>query len=292
MSESSPHPAGHESRLVPLCAECGRPVHAEPDGSRAVRCAPCFDVYLRGIDAGFIEHFAEFGARSRQVIAETSLRALVLANAGDRKLLALHVYEQFVAAASDLIALMAALRGRRETPISRAMLEFRLDSDTAHRFFADVARLGGADLLHMLDLPLPERAAISLPGKAGKDVTRALKRALEDLRRLAGFRELGERALVQASDHLRAGAVPAGRTAWLAGREISATQVASIAIDAGRGRLDIAALRVDEDRLAQVVDGIDVMTRLTRDIIYAFTALHDDGSFRDGFREAAEVRAG
>jgi glutathione S-transferase len=138
-------------------------------------------------------------------------------------------------------------------------------------------------------LPTAERLPSALNGGAGKEVARALRRATDDLRRLGEFRELGERALVQAAEHFHAGAVPVARTGWLAGREVSAAQVASVALDRGRGRLDIAALRVDEERLAQVVDGIDVFTRLTRDIIYAFTALHTPESFQHAFPDPAHA---
>lgn len=276
--------------LQPLCAACGRAV-VGVDGSRGVRCSPCFDVYLRSVDAAFLEHYAEFGARSRQVVAETCLRALVLANVGDRKLLGMTVYEQFVHAASDLVALVAALRARSAAPIARTFLEFHLDAAGARRFFADVAALSGVEMLAALGLPAP---GPSRPGRRGaeRDVTRALQDALADLRRLNDFRDLGERALVVASDHLRNGVTLAERTGWLAGRELSPTQVASIAMDTRNGRLDIAALRVDEERLAQVVDGIDVMTRLTRNFIYAFVHTHAPGAFLNGFPSAPRVRAG
>ncbi len=279
-----------ERALVAMCAVCGQPV-AGVDGDRAVRCGPCFDAYLRSIDAAFLEHYAEFGVRARQVVAEACLRALVLANAGDRKLLGLQVYEQFVAAASDLIALVTALRARRSAPITRTFLDFRLDEATVRHFFAELAALGGVDWLAALGLPAPETAPAGLPRRVDRDLRRALHEALGDLRRLQGLRDLGERALVLAADHFRAGTVLAGRTDWLAGRELSAVQVASIALDARRGRLDVAALRVDEERLAQVVDAIDVMTRLARNLTYAFVTLYDEPAFRDGFaREPAAQR--
>jgi hypothetical protein len=47
---------------------------------------------------------------------------------------------------------------------------------------------------------------------------------------------------------------------------------------------------VDEERLAQVVDAIDVMTRLARNLTYAFVTLYDDPAFRDGFAAAATAR--
>ena len=280
-----------ERALQPLCAVCGQPV-PEVEGGRAVRCGPCFETYLRSVDAGFLEHYAEFGVRSRQVIAETCLRALVLANAADRKLLAMSVYEQFVAAASDLIALVAALRARRAAPISHTFLDFRLDADGARRFFADAASLSGMEMLDALGLPAPERVQPGLPKKIGRDVTRSLREALADLARLNEFRDLGERALVQAADHFGAGVTLADRTGWLAGRELTPGQVASVALDARRGRLEIAALRVDEDRLAQVVDAIDVMTRLARNLTYAFVTLHEPSAFLNGFRDPPRVRAG
>jgi hypothetical protein len=85
------------------CVACGAPL-AGHDG-RAVRCAACFETYLRGVDAGFLDNLSRFGIRGRQVVAETCLRALVLANADDRKLLGMQIYQQFVQSASDFIAL-------------------------------------------------------------------------------------------------------------------------------------------------------------------------------------------
>jgi hypothetical protein len=84
---------------------------------------------------------------------------------------------------------------------------------------------------------------------------------------------LGERALALASDHLRGATALADRTQWLAGRSIAPNQVASIALDAAAGRLDIAALRIDEERLEQVVDGIDIVTRISRNLIHVFLTL-------------------
>ncbi len=277
--------------LQAVCTVCGQPV-PDVDGARAVRCDACFDAYLRSIDAAFLEHYAEFGARSRQVVAEACLRALVLANAGDRKLLGVTVYEQFVQAASALIGVATALRGRRAAPISRAILDFRLDQGSTERFFAEVARTGGPELLAALGLPTAEQVRPGLPPRIERDVKKALHEAVADLARLRDFRALGERALALAADHFRGGVALMSRTEWLAGREISPAQVASVALDAHRGRLDIAALRVDEERLAQVVDAIDVMTRLTRNLVYAFVQVHEPASFLNGFQDSPQRRAG
>ena len=128
------------------CAACGSPV-VGVDSSRGVRCDACFDRYLRSVDAGFLDHYAEFGVRARQVVAETCMRALVLASPPDRKLLGMQIYEQFVGAASDLIALVDALKQRRFRPIARTFLEFRLDRFTAVRFFGGVASTSAIEWL-------------------------------------------------------------------------------------------------------------------------------------------------
>ena len=59
--------------------------------------------------------------------------------------------------------------------------------------------------------------------------------------------------------------------------------MASIALDNARGRLDIAALRIDEERLEQVVNGVDIFTRLARNLIHAFLTLHEPEQFEHGF---------
>ena len=268
------------------CAVCHAPVVAGVDG-RAVRCDPCFETYLRGIDADFLDNLSRFGVRSRQVVAETCLRALVLANADDRKLLGMTVYEQFVHAASDLIALHRALRRRHTQPVARSFLEFRLDAAAARAFFAELSLEGPAAMLAAVDLPHPAALA-PLPGmqrKEHRDLEKALRDAVRDFDELSRYQELGERALAVASEHLRGSTTVADRTQWLAGRPISPNQVASIALDAGGGRLDIAALRIDEERMEEVVNGIDVFTRLSRNLIHAFLSLHGQRQFEAGFRD-------
>ena len=270
--------------VEPRCAVCNAPVAASPDG-RSVRCADCFETYLRGIDAAFLDNLSRFGIRGRQVVAETCLRALVLANADDRKLLGMTVYEQFVQAASDTIALHRALRRRRSEPIAQSFLEFRLDGPTARAFFAELTATGAAGMLAAVDLPSPA-ALPALPGMDRKDrreLEKALRAAIADFEQLTAFQELGERALSVAADHLRGSTALADRTQWLAGRAIRPSQVASIGLDTDGGRLDIAALRIDEERLEQVVNGIDIFTRLSRNLIHAFLTLHEPGEFRQGF---------
>jgi hypothetical protein len=274
--------AGRE--LEARCAVCNAPVQSDRSG-RAVRCAGCFEVYLRGVDAAFLDNLSRFGVRGRQVVAETCLRALVLANADDRKLLGMTIYEQFVQAASDAIALHRALRRRRQTPIAQSFLEFTLDAPTARAFFAELQAEGASGMLAAVDLPAPA-VLPALPGmgrKERKELDKALREAARDFEQVAAFQELGERALAVASEHLRGGAALADRTGWVAGRPIAPNQVASIALDRAGGRLDIAALRIDEERMEGVVDGIDIFTRLSRNLIHAFLTLHAPAEFERGF---------
>jgi hypothetical protein len=268
------------------CAVCNAPVVSGTEG-RAVRCASCFESYLRGIDADFLDNLSRFGVRGRQVVAETCVRALVLANADDRKLLGMTVYEQFVQAASDLIALHRALRRRHALPVAQSFLEFKLDAATARAFFAELSLEGPAAMLAAVDLPHPA-ALPPLPGmprKERRDLENALRDAVRDFDELSRFQELGERALAVAAEHLSGSTTLADRTQWLAGRPISPNQVASIALDARGGRLDIAALRIDEERMEEVVNGIDILTRLSRNLIHAFLTLHSPRQFEAGFRD-------
>jgi len=268
------------------CVACGAPLSGHDAG--AVRCAACFETYLRGVDAAFLDNHSRFGVRGRQVVAETCLRALVLANADDRKLLGMTIYQQFVQSASDFIALHRALRRRHTRPISESFLDFRLDAAAARAFFAELSVEGGAGMLAAVGLPSPA-ALPPLPGlstRERRDVEKALREALVDFGKVTAFQELGERALAVASEHMRGSTALADRTQWLANRAISPNQVASIALDADGCPLDIAALRIDEERLEQVVDGIDIFTRLSRNLIHAFLVLNEPGQFQSGFRPA------
>jgi len=269
------------------CVVCGAPAHREHAG-RGVRCADCFATYLRGIDAAFLDNLSRFGIRGHRLVAETCLRALVLANADDRKLLGMTIYEQFVLSASALVALHRALRLRHAKPIAESYLTFQHDAVAARAFFAELGVHGPAGMLAAVGLPSPA-ALPAIPGmgrKERRDLDRSLQEAVSDLERLSAIQDLGERALAMATSHLRGGLALADRTQWLAGRAISPNQVASIALDSNAGRLDVAAVRVDEERLEQVVDGIDVFTRLARNLIHAFLTLHDGRELAAGYQQS------
>src|SRR5690242_20665238 len=129
------HPNSPNSRLAPICPECGAPrPPATPDQASA-QCPACLDASLRAIDATFLDNYARFGARSRQVVAEVCLRALVLSDVADRKILGATVYEQFIQTAADLINLYYALLGRDEQSIAHSFLSFHLDQTRCLNFF-------------------------------------------------------------------------------------------------------------------------------------------------------------
>src|SRR5689334_10245922 len=96
------------------CSDCGTALeyHSESD-----RCPACFDTYLTGLDAGFLESYRKFGCRSRLVVAETCLRGLVLASPEHRKILAMTIFEQYVQSMNDLAGIFIALRNRNQAPV-------------------------------------------------------------------------------------------------------------------------------------------------------------------------------
>lgn len=262
---------------------------AAGDGAR---CPACFARSLREVDAEFLDNYAGFGARSRIVVAEACLRALVLSDVADRKLLAIQVYDQFVAAATDLIGLYYALLERRSTPITQAMLGFRLDVPRAVAFFDDLLSRGPIEMLAALGLPHPEQVEArggSLDRRERRQVREALQEALGDLERLGDFRAVGEQALVGAAQRLRGPMALAERSSLLPGGRLGPGQVAAVALDEARRGVEINVLSTDEETLGAVVDGIEVITRLVRNIIFAFVSLHGPAQFRSGFVASNEA---
>ncbi|MHB8577334.1 MAG: hypothetical protein ACYDCQ_18635 [Dehalococcoidia bacterium] len=270
------------------CDDCGVAIATEDQSAGETRCLRCSDLFLRRSDAAFLDSYARLGARGRLVVAEACLRQLVLSDTGDRKLLAMSVYEQFVAAATDLIGLYHALDNRREAPIIKGILGFKLDVPRALAFFEELLSRGPTAFIGALGLPHPEQVrllASDLDARERRQVWAALTETLADLDRLVAFQEIGERALVSAATQLRGPVALADQTAWLP-HPAEASQVAALAMDRDGRHVEVNLLNTDEDTLGAVVDGIDTMTRLTRNIIFAFVSLHAPVDFRSGFPEA------
>jgi len=265
---SDPSPAPH-------CLTCGAPADVSDESER---CDLCLDRDLRTIDAAFLDSYARFGARSRQVVAEACLRALVLSDLADRKILGVTVYEQFVQASADLINLYYALQAREQRSIAHSFLSFSLDQAHSLNFFADVLEFSPTDLLDLLGLVHPDRVPELFPEltkRESRELVKTLRELHADLNRLTDYQEIGETALVRAAEQMRSVSALTDRFPWAEAVPLAGDQVASLAIDLHRGKLSLSALSVDESRLGEVVDGIDVMTRLTRNLIYAFLSIND-----------------
>ncbi len=264
--------------LEATCAGCGRPLSFHPWEERPVRCEPCFEEHLRDIDNEFLASYGELGVAGRRTVAETCLRALVLENPPQRKVLALAIMEQFLLASSDLIGLHHALKERDRTPVIRSFLSFQLDGAASEAFFAELLDAPDTDLLAALGLPPPDAVATRYPAlreRDASDVALALSAAVRDLRSTAQ-RSLSPYLLAELAGQVRGGPALANQTSWLPGDGLRADQVASLVLDERRRRLVVQAVPVDEHRLAEVIDAIDTMTRAASNLIYAYLTLQDE----------------
>ena len=259
-----------------LCSDCGAAVELHTGESR---CPACFDRYLFGLDAGFLESYRRFGCRSHLVVAETCLRGLVLDTLEHRKVLAMTIFEQYIGAMSDLAGLFLALRNRHAAPILRSFLEFRLDAAGAAVFFDGVRSLSDADLCRALDLPLPGEVAGRCPHLGREDaysLAVAVHHVVQDLRRATERGDAAALALAQLAG--QAGSVVLAADArWLdgAGPDLTPDQVALFALDARRRALHVQGLTADEGAMGRVVDAIDTATRAASNLIYAYLQTND-----------------
>lgn len=242
----------------------------EPRAEDAVRCASCFEDYLRAIDNDFLSSYAELGVASRRTVAETCLRGLVLESPPARKVLAMAIMEQFLLASGDLIGLHRALKERDHEPIVRSFLSFRLDSVTSEAFFTELLDSGDEELLDVLGLPLPAAVSTRLPAldtKEARELTRALEALVRDLRATA---KRSSSALLLGELSAKSGAALAAQASWLGNGSMRPDQVASLVLDERRRQLVVQTVSVDEHRLGEVVDAIDCMTRAASNMIYAY----------------------
>lgn len=262
--------------LDATCRECGRPLVPEPWAEDALRCASCFDGYLRAIDHDFLASYAELGVASRRTVAETCLRSLVLDSPPARKVLAMAIMEQFLLASGDLIGLHRALKQRDHEPIVRSFLSFRLDGASSEAFFAELLDSGDEELLDALGLPTPATVSTRLPALDAaetREMTRALEALVRDLRTTA---KRSSSALLLGELSAKSGAALAAQASWLGNGPIRPDQVASLVLDERRRQLVVQTVSVDEHRLGEVVDAIDCMTRAASNMIYAYLTVVDE----------------
>lgn len=251
-------------------------MHAQ---SSAVRCESCFDAFLTARDAEFLSSYHELGVSSRRVIAETALRALVMESPPHRKVLAMHIMEQYVLAASDLVGLYAAIKQRGRAPVMRTFMEFELDRTSAVGFFREVMNTPTPELLDALGLPMPDAIAHRCPSLSKsdvKDLKRAMEQMLYDLHYTGRMGETAALALAQMAGESRGGASLVQQSAWLDNVGLRADQIASMALDRNRRTVNITAISVDEQKLQNIVTNINAMTRAAQNLIYAVLSMDQE----------------
>ena len=281
-----------EFSLESVCRDCGQPVSFHAGDATPARCPACFDGFMRTRDAEFLSSYAELGVASRRIMAETCLRALVMASPPHRKVLAMNIMEQYVLAASDLVGLYRAIKQRGSEPLMRAFLGFRLDRASALSFFQEMATTPGVELLARLGLPSPDdiaRRCPSLPKGDVKDLKKALVQMLGDLKRTGEMGESAALALVQMAGESRAGGALVKQSTWLDNVGLRPDQVASIALDERRRTVSVTAISVDEKRLQSIVGVIDAMTNASSNLIYGVLTMYqeEDRARRLGERAAS-----
>jgi hypothetical protein len=258
-----------------VCEDC----ETAPTVAGAARCPACFDRRLYDIETGFLDSYRRFGCRSRLVVAEACLRALVLESPDHRKALAMTILEQYVNAAHDLAALYRALLDRGRAPVLRSFLDFRLDAASALAFYEGVERRSDAELCSALGLPLPARVAEACPHLNEEDaysLTVSIYHLLSDLRRATAQGARGALALAEMTSRM-GGAVITPDAAWLNGDASTLTpdQVAMLVLDSRRRSIHVHGISAEERSMGEVVDAIDTVTRASSNLIYAYLQTHD-----------------
>jgi hypothetical protein len=270
--------AGDRS-LEPVCRDCGRPISAHAGETRPARCDDCFGRFLHVRDRDFLSSYSELGVTSRRLIAETCFRALAMDSPPHRKVLAMHIMEQYVNAAGDLIGLYHALKQRGRVPVMRAFMEFKLDEASAAAFFREITTASGPELLAALDLPSSATLASRCPSLSKSDVkhlSRALDQLVYDLQYTTRVGESGVLALAQMAGADTGGPALVHQSAWLDNVGLRGDQVAAIALDAKRRTVNLTAIAVDEKKLEHVVSAINAMTRAAENLIYATLTMYQE----------------
>ena len=256
------------ARSCPVCVSNG--------SGETHLCERCFEDYLRGLERGFLENYAEFGARQRQVVAESLLRALVLADATDRKLLAMTIVEQLIGATADVIGLYAAIRGRHATPLIQSFLQYELASPLTDEFFELLVDGGDLEVLTALGLPHPDRLQNTypaLPQRRAREIADATLNVLDGLDKFASNAPATRIALLQAQNERSRGLTLTDRTSWLQGPALRSDQVAALTVDLRRRQLVASPLAVDEYNLGEIVSVTGDLTGIARDMIFVYLAI-------------------
>lgn len=283
-----------EREVQIVCPECNQPFSvsaADAEGPPS-RCDACFQMYLREIDADFLANYAEFGVLRHRVVAETCFRALALDSPGHRKVLAMEIFNQYVLALADLIGLYTAIQERTQRPILESFLNFELNPATSRAFFAEVTERSPSQLLAALGLPFPDQLRDLYPEmrpKEAKDLSGAIQAVAWNLEKMRE-REAGTAlALGQVAAELKSGSPLTQCSDWLRDQRLAPDQVAALVLDYRRRTVSVNPLSVDEHRLSEIVDAIDIMTRTAIDLVYAFLTVQEYDERRRLLHEGAQT---
>ena len=267
-----------ERSIEALCRDCGRPMSSHGE-ARPARCESCFEGFLRARDAEFLSSYAELGVTSRRLIAETCLRALVMETPEHRKILAMNIMEQYVAAAGEFVGLYYALKERASRPVMQSVLDFKHDRQSAVAFFREITQISSHELLAGLGLPPPEALAErcpSLPEKDVKDLHKAMEQMLYDLSYTGRIGEGATLAIAQMAGQRHVGTALVKQSAWLDSRGLRNDQVAAMAIDDERRTISVTAIAVDEKKLENILTNINAMTRASQNMIYGVLTMYQE----------------
>lgn len=263
--------------IATTCMDCHAVLPGGRGGAGAKRCLACFHRELVDVERGFLDHYAEFGALSHRVVAENAARGVVMGSPGERKILALSIFDEFLRAAGDLIGLYHALKRRGERPVVQSITEFRLDPNLTCEFFLGLAALQDEELMGHLGLPQPERIAALFPAWDREDLkfaAVALWRAMHGLRGVTSDGTMSEVNLVAALMHHRSGSPAAGHTEWTRDIDLLPEQVALLYVDPARRELAAERFSAGEAEVNRALVGIDAVSRATSDLAYAYALLH------------------
>jgi hypothetical protein len=189
------------------------------------------------------------------------------------------IFEQYVQAMADLAGLFVAFQKRREAPILRTFLDFRLDPPSATAFFETIRNTSNPELCAMLDIPMPGYVSALCPHLSEEEtysVSVAVHHLMLDLRKATEHGEAGALALAQLSEQV-GGAIIAPDARWLNGdaKDLNPDEVAMLVMDSKRRSFYVQGLTADEGAMGQVVDALDTVTRAASNLIFAYLQTKD-----------------
>lgn len=291
MTAQPPQPSATDSTpslALGRCDDCGATFDLTSLDPHASQCAPCFERYLHGLEAPFLENYAQFGAKAHRTVAEALFRSLALADPDDRKIMGMRIVEEYLGASAELIGLFLALRRHDGRPVVESFLNFRLDASSV----ADYRRLvDGRDAETLMrELRLPTLADVDaarrdVPRRQHKQFSAAVRSVPAGLERVL---RVEHGALLRLADGLTQSKTLAHSLAWIPDRTMDANQVALLVLDRQRRELSAFALTIHEPQLQIFIDAIDGITTAARDLIWLYLHMRDTEDGWDQSRRGSD----